>query len=171
MGDLDSFLEANQLLSNTLKQLDEAMKQSDRQWITPLQSSRHRSVSPIPRYKTNMVMTTPADDILNGNVQTQIENFERNNNQERPTSDPSSTTWENKDTNSIGSGNTSSNEESPISDQGSTGSGRITLEKLCKAIDADKIAPPDRKVRYKILKWVYDNNGDEALRDLVVCLH
>ncbi|CAD5216955.1 unnamed protein product [Bursaphelenchus okinawaensis] len=161
MTDIDSFLEANQLLSNTLKQLDEAMKQNEEKW-TP-SYNRHRSVSPI-RYKSNFVMTTPPDDLLNGNV---VDGFEKNGNNERPTSDPSSTTWENKDTNSIGSGNTSSNEESPLSDQASTVSNRVTLEKLCKAIETDKLPPPDPKVRYKILKWIYDNNGDESLRNLV----
>lgn len=54
-----------------------------------------------------------------------------NNIDQRPCSDPSTTTWENKDTNSIGSEASSSN-ESPGSDQASSVSNRISLDKLVK---------------------------------------
>ncbi|KAI6177247.1 hypothetical protein M3Y97_00886200 [Aphelenchoides bicaudatus] len=185
----DRFHEANILLSNTLKQLDEVMGKGSMQDLpTIMSSSAHgrlngnlmaedfKNGNPKSAFTIVDQMSNSRHGDLNANhgIETSLRISRTISTPDQRVSDPSST-WEenaNKDTNSIDSMAESSTGESPLSDAQSSSneSTTFTMDKLLKAIEMDKLPAPNSQARYKILKWVYENDGNECLASILVSL-
>ncbi|KAI6188543.1 hypothetical protein M3Y98_00366100 [Aphelenchoides besseyi] len=198
MDGRDPFYEANMLLSNTLKQLDEVMSKGR---LHEVRASSMPNESFSSMTEENLIddlspnsTARLIEDYRNGNPKSAFtivdqmgnyngaQSFLTNGNVYNPTSptdqrcsDPSSTWEENvhRDTNSLGSIAESSTGESPLSEihSASTNTSNFSVDRFVKAIETEKLPVPNLKTRYKILKWISENGTNETVSLLFLFKH